>query len=322
MAFSHVVLLKPSDIRFTTNEVQDRFDNNIKLTETLAQLENKEITIDDIPNIQVVWSEKHWDWYTLNNRRLWVFQELEKKGLCRMIKTHRFEEVRKDPKRLYGSVEVLTRNEIYHREYREVSVTSSRCVSPEKSTKGQEYELRETKVKIERNIISADDNNVYSSYQETRTCRYSEYKPRKRSPPRQRTSQQHRHLPYRTSSLARLVPSRRFYSRVQELQKYPSYRRAHGLRRVFGIVSYGFWQRRRSAFFHKFWSVRSGRVRPRYLPDVLHTCGVCFKSFKRRVSLEQHCEELLHYACVSCGRFFTSSTALGQHRLALDHYLR
>lgn len=319
MAFSYIVLLKPSDIRFTTNEVEERFDNNIKLTETLTQLENKEITVDDIPKIQVVWSDKHWEWYTLDNRRLWVFQELEKHGSCRMIKTHRLEEVRKDPKRLYGSVEVLSRNEIYRREYREVSVTSSRCASPEKSSRGQEYEVRETRVKIERNIISADDNEGYSSYQETRTCSYSEYKPRQRTP---RSPQRHRHLPYRTSTLARLVPSRRFYSRVQELQKYPSYCE-DGLRRhVYGIVSYSFWKRRRSEFFNKFWSLRSGRVRPKYLPDVMHTCGVCFKSFKRRVGLEQHCEELLHYACVPCGRFFTSNTALGQHRLALDHYLR
>lgn len=325
MDFSYIVMLKPSDIRFTTNAIRDRFDNNIKLTETLTQLQNHEITMDDIPRIHVVWNQEHWEWYTLNNRRLWVFQELEKNGMCRLVKTHRLEDVKNHPKILYGSVKlVVSRGEIYRREYREVSITSSRCSSPEKTTRGQEYEYRETqlKVKIERNVVSADDN--YSSYQETRTCRYSEYKPRRPTPRRS----YHRQLPFRSSTLAKLVaPRRRYHARARELQRYSSYRthedrrRAPG-HRVYGIVSYAVWRRRRSEFFEKFCSVQSTRVRPKCLPDVLHTCGVCFKSFRRRVSLEQHGEELLHYACVPCGRFFTSSTALGQHRIALDHYLR
>ncbi|XP_020900190.1 uncharacterized protein LOC110238849 [Exaiptasia diaphana] len=321
MDFSYVVLLKPSDIRFTTNAIPDRFDNNIQLTETLLQLQNKEITMEDIPRMQVVWSEEHWEWYTLNNRRLWVFQQLEKDGQCKLIKTHRLEDIKCNPKMLYGSVHVKTRGpQTLRREVREVSITSSRCSSPEKTVRGHgKYEYLETQLKIELSNIVSEDSAGYRSYHETRTCKYSEFKQSRYSRPPSKSC--HRHHPYKTSALAKLVPSERFYARAQQLQNYRSYK-THGQRgRVYGIVSYGFWRKRRREFFEKFYSVRSGRLRPKYLPDVLHTCGVCYRSFKRRVSLEQHCEELLHYACVPCGRFFTSITALGQHRNALDHYL-
>lgn len=37
------------------------------------------------------------------------------------------------------------------------------------------------------------------------------------------------------------------------------------------------------------------------------------------VDLQQHSEELLHFACITCGKFFSSYSALGQHCRALSH---
>ena len=50
-----------------------------------------------------------------------------------------------------------------------------------------------------------------------------------------------------------------------------------------------------------------------------YTCGLCFKSFPSRIRREQHSEELMHWACVTCGRFFASHTALGQHVEEVGH---
>jgi hypothetical protein len=52
---------------------------------------------------------------------------------------------------------------------------------------------------------------------------------------------------------------------------------------------------------------------------LMNTCGFCFKNFREGVSLSQHIEELKHWACTRCGKYFESYTALGQHKLALDH---
>ena len=61
MDFSYVVLLKPSEICFTTNFVKERFDNNIALKETLTQLQKGEILVDDIPFIEVIWYQEKWE---------------------------------------------------------------------------------------------------------------------------------------------------------------------------------------------------------------------------------------------------------------------
>ena len=46
------------------------------MTETLRQLETSAIPIEAVPNIRVVWYKgRYW---TLDNRRLWVFQRLKR----------------------------------------------------------------------------------------------------------------------------------------------------------------------------------------------------------------------------------------------------
>jgi hypothetical protein len=333
MDFSYVVLLKPSEIRFTTNFVRERFDNNILLTETLTQLQNGEVFVDDIPFIEVIWYQEKWEWYTVNNRRLWVFQQLEKSGQCKLIKTHRIEKVEHIcdyPAILYGSANLRIKEENH---CRKVSVLPSKWNSQraeENSHKNRRgsFEYRELKVSIEKKYSAHHGHTSgYESYQET--CTVSEYKSRHRQDTSRKSRGRCRRSRYRSpykkssrSSLVKLEPSHRYVSRAREVQKFKprSTREAHGP--VYGIVSYGFWQRRRTDFLQRVYSFRTGRLKdPGNLANVMFTCGVCYKSFRTRVSLEQHSEELMHFACVRCGKFFTSSTALGQHRIALTHYV-
>jgi len=76
--------LKPSDVFFTHDSIRSTFRDGRLLRETLRELEEAKITIDDIPTIQVCWhaakdcSSRFWT-YT-GNRRLWVFRQLQERG--------------------------------------------------------------------------------------------------------------------------------------------------------------------------------------------------------------------------------------------------
>lgn len=79
---------------------------------------------------------------------------------------------------------------------------------------------------------------------------------------------------------------------------------------------YALWVRRRAEFLE---ARREGCLHLMYGPEDGFLCGLCFKKFRHVVQLQQHCEELLHYACITCGRFFNTYTALGQHCSAMNH---
>ena len=44
-------------------------------------------------------------------------------------------------------------------------------------------------------------------------------------------------------------------------------------------------------------------------------------TISRIVDLQKHCEELLNYACITCGRFFNTNTARGRHCDVMRHTL-
>lgn len=48
MSFVYMVLLKPSEIRFTKNLLASEFDNGIPLSETFTQIKNGEILLEDV----------------------------------------------------------------------------------------------------------------------------------------------------------------------------------------------------------------------------------------------------------------------------------
>ena len=79
----------PSDIYFSQATINSYFDSkskhaSFKIGETLDELCEGNITVRDIPKIRVVW--KDGKYYTEDNRRLWVFKQLEKLGGCGEIK--------------------------------------------------------------------------------------------------------------------------------------------------------------------------------------------------------------------------------------------
>lgn len=74
-------LLKPSQIYFTHSNIRNRFTGcNKLLHETLDEIINMKTSINDIPKIKVYYVIKNGEIYYLseNNRRLWLFKELEK----------------------------------------------------------------------------------------------------------------------------------------------------------------------------------------------------------------------------------------------------
>ncbi|XP_066924915.1 uncharacterized protein [Clytia hemisphaerica] len=94
-SFNYQVILKPKDVKFTSTEIPSRFDNGTSLRELLEDLKSGKILSKDIPAAEVIWDCDRWEWYTLSNRRLWVFRELEKCGKITFIGMSRVESVDK-----------------------------------------------------------------------------------------------------------------------------------------------------------------------------------------------------------------------------------
>lgn len=322
MNFTYVVLLKPSEIRFTKNLLASKFDNGIPLVETFTQIKNGEILLEDIPLIEVVFYPEKWEWYTLNNRRLWVLQELEKIGKCRFVKTKRVEYVENVfdyPSLLYGSAAIAESRRSFTWKGDQLQITTRR--SPCKEVCVYYDEDDEQRSRGASKKCNQAENSHY--YNDRSLQHYGGYKMKRKKLCRKRFH------PYSRQHENRL--RRRFQDNLNVCRRV---RRRQSVDSVEGRRSsessdyyeYGFhfsytvWYQKRQAFLQRVYCIRTGRLRdPSRFIDVLYTCGVCFKSFKTKVSLNQHSEELLHWACVRCGRFFESHTALGQHKLALNH---
>lgn len=329
MNFTYLVLLKPSEIRFTKNLIASRFDNGIPLLETFTQIKNGEILIEDIPLIEVVFFAEKWEWYTLNNRRLWVLQELEKIGKCQYIRTKRIEyleNVFDYPSLLYGSAALKENTRSFTWRGDNLQITTRRTPSKDVDIY---YEKDDKRSRFGHQGLHRNCRRARSDYNEGRF--QQEHRNVYKMKHRRRCKRRRRFHPYsrndwRDSRIRREDhESGRNDRRVVEVKSYHTERRS-SMSSDYSGSEYGFqfsytvWYRRRQAFLQSVYCIRTGRLRDpsRYI-DVLYTCGVCFKSFKSKVSLNQHSEELFHWACVRCGRFFGSHTALGQHKLALNH---
>jgi hypothetical protein len=141
MTFTYRVLLKPSDICFKKKLLPSSFDDGIPLQETLQQLANDEILLEDLPCIDVVWCQKKWVWYTLNNRRLWVFRELEKLGKCQYIATRRVETTDHVSDFLvYGSAELIGESNVVEWDEDGIRITLSNADGKKDTTPGKEIE--------------------------------------------------------------------------------------------------------------------------------------------------------------------------------------
>lgn len=71
--------LRPSEIFFSQATIRDHFSGGLgSIYATLEQCMNDPDVINDIPKITVC--RKDGKWFTLDNRRLWVFRQLEMRG--------------------------------------------------------------------------------------------------------------------------------------------------------------------------------------------------------------------------------------------------
>lgn len=79
--------LRPSEVFFSQATIKDHFRFGVySIYETLEQCMNDPGKINVIPNITVC--HKDGKWFTLDNRRLWVFRQLEMKGKLSRISVY------------------------------------------------------------------------------------------------------------------------------------------------------------------------------------------------------------------------------------------
>lgn len=79
------MILRPSEIRFSQDSIGNTFGNytlhrGIYIGQTLDDILSGHCNVQLIPSISVI--KRNGQWFTSDNRRLWVFQEAEKRGKC------------------------------------------------------------------------------------------------------------------------------------------------------------------------------------------------------------------------------------------------
>ena len=67
-----VIELNPQTIRFTHDSIFHIFKNGVRLSDTISDLENNLIKVEDFPMIRVVLHKGCY--WSLDNRRLYVFK--------------------------------------------------------------------------------------------------------------------------------------------------------------------------------------------------------------------------------------------------------
>lgn len=72
-------LLDPREIRFTHSRIRPLFSCGRRVTETLDDVREKKITVAQLPRITVIQQDNMY--YSMNNRRLYVFKQLREEGL-------------------------------------------------------------------------------------------------------------------------------------------------------------------------------------------------------------------------------------------------
>lgn len=76
--------LEISLIHFTHSKIRGTFTGCGKTLEaTLKEIKEGVTKIDDIPRIKVIFDGSRY--YSMNNRRLWVFKQLEAEGLLKTV---------------------------------------------------------------------------------------------------------------------------------------------------------------------------------------------------------------------------------------------
>ncbi|CAK8679926.1 unnamed protein product [Clavelina lepadiformis] len=75
--------LAPSQIRFMHHQINNRFSDSRSVNQTVYDIENGLMSVDDLPMIRVV--KRNGRYYAFDNRRLYVYRVLEKRGYLRTV---------------------------------------------------------------------------------------------------------------------------------------------------------------------------------------------------------------------------------------------
>ena len=83
--------MRPSAIQYSQDSIGNHFDSRSRhshklLGETVNDISDGKINISSIPTITVV--KINGKWYTEDNRRLWVFRQLQMRGKCFSVPVH------------------------------------------------------------------------------------------------------------------------------------------------------------------------------------------------------------------------------------------
>lgn len=79
--------MRPSEIRFTHDSIQSSFRDGRSITETFREILLQNLVIEDLPLMELM--EYGSEWFVVRgNRRLFMFQELEKRGYLQEVKVH------------------------------------------------------------------------------------------------------------------------------------------------------------------------------------------------------------------------------------------
>lgn len=70
--------MKPSEIYFSQDSIKNTFEYGQSIHDTLKMCQEDPMAIHQIPTMRVCM--KNGKWFTLDNRRLWIFRRLEEGG--------------------------------------------------------------------------------------------------------------------------------------------------------------------------------------------------------------------------------------------------
>lgn len=80
-----VVYMYPSEIRFTHDSIQSNFRDGRSIPVTFRQILMKNIAVESLPLMEVMKYEGEW-FVVRGNRRLFLFQELEKRSYLKQVR--------------------------------------------------------------------------------------------------------------------------------------------------------------------------------------------------------------------------------------------
>lgn len=80
-----VVYMYPSEIRFTHDSIQSNFRDGRSIPDTFRQILMKNVAVESLPLMEVMKYEGEW-FVVRGNRRLFLFQELEKRSYLKQVR--------------------------------------------------------------------------------------------------------------------------------------------------------------------------------------------------------------------------------------------